>query len=341
MTTTVAPGRVAELLRAAVAVAVLAPSTHNAQPWRFRLVDDDVVELRADRSRALPVADPEGRELVISCGAALLTLELALRHFGLAAGVDLLPDPADADLLARVTTEGPAVTGDPALVAAIPLRRTHRRPFDPRDLPEPLLDTVISEAAADDAWAYVVTSVADRWFLGGLVEAGDRQQLADPSFREELAWWMRSHFDDAKDGMRGYADGSFDPVSHVRPLLRSLDTGRATGARNRRLAEGSPAIVVLGTAGDTPRDWLVAGRALQRMLLRVTAAGVAAGFVNQPVQVPPLRERLARAVPHDGYPQLAVRLGYPLSVPPLEPRRGVEEVLEVLPALPRQRTAVD
>lgn len=90
-----------EQLRAAVAFGVQAPSGHNSQPWVFR-VHDGVLDLHADRTRALPVVDPEDRELVISCGAALFNIRIALRRFGLAAEVTLLPDAADPDLLARV-----------------------------------------------------------------------------------------------------------------------------------------------------------------------------------------------------------------------------------------------
>jgi len=70
-------------LRFALQYAALAPSNHNAQPWRF-LVNGDAVQILADRTRALPVVDPFDRELLISCGAALFNLRVALSQFGLA-----------------------------------------------------------------------------------------------------------------------------------------------------------------------------------------------------------------------------------------------------------------
>src|SRR5215469_16093227 len=94
-------GPPAEQLRFLLQYAVLAPSGHNSQPWMFK-IDEDTVELYADRSRALPVVDPDDRELTISCGAALLNLRVALRHFGYAGEVIPFPDPDDPDLLARV-----------------------------------------------------------------------------------------------------------------------------------------------------------------------------------------------------------------------------------------------
>ncbi|MDQ2875014.1 MAG: hypothetical protein M3Y33_09580, partial [Actinomycetota bacterium] len=84
-----------------VAAAGRAPSLHNSQPWRFR-VRGDVVELHADPGRALRQVDPEGRELVISCGAALFGLRLGLRRLGYVPRVELRPDPGQPGLLARV-----------------------------------------------------------------------------------------------------------------------------------------------------------------------------------------------------------------------------------------------
>ena len=89
-------------MRWAVEQAARAPSIHNTQPWRFRWQDGQF-ELRADTQRGLEGADPEGRELVLSCGAALFNLRLALRKLGYSADVTVLPSLADPRMLARVT----------------------------------------------------------------------------------------------------------------------------------------------------------------------------------------------------------------------------------------------
>src|SRR5690606_15823293 len=95
-------GSPSEQWRHLLRYAVVAPSGHNTQPWLFRLINDGV-ELFADRTRALPIVDPQDRELTISCGAALCQLRLAIRHFGFTDVVELLPDARQAHLLARVT----------------------------------------------------------------------------------------------------------------------------------------------------------------------------------------------------------------------------------------------
>src|SRR5215472_8067432 len=82
--------------------AVWAPSVHNTQPWWFS-GDSTGLSLYADPARQLPVADPAGREMLISCGAALFTARLALRAAGYAPHAQILPDPARPLLVARLS----------------------------------------------------------------------------------------------------------------------------------------------------------------------------------------------------------------------------------------------
>lgn len=76
---------------------MLAPSSHNTQPWRF-CTSGDRVELYADRTRALPFNDPEDRELTISCGCALMNTRVAAAEAGLAMSAEVLPSPDEGNL---------------------------------------------------------------------------------------------------------------------------------------------------------------------------------------------------------------------------------------------------
>ena len=120
------PEQVEELL----ATAGRAPSLHNSQPWRFR-VTPNLIELHADPARRLPVADPDGCELRIACGAALFNLRLALHGLGIRPIVTVLPDPEQPELLAAVRHGGtkPPTPEQLRLLRAVPNRRTNRHPF--------------------------------------------------------------------------------------------------------------------------------------------------------------------------------------------------------------------
>src|SRR6516162_4969325 len=134
-----------------IATAARAPSVHNTQPWRFR-VGEFAIELYADTRRKLR-ADPIGREMLISCGAALYGLRLAVRSLGYLPVVELLPNPARPRLLARVMLGAaePITARERELLEALPHRHTHRGPWDPGPLPPGLVaglqHDVLSEGA--------------------------------------------------------------------------------------------------------------------------------------------------------------------------------------------------
>ncbi|WP_191085279.1 Acg family FMN-binding oxidoreductase [Roseococcus microcysteis] len=301
--------------------AILAPSSHNTQPWRFRL-GADRLDLLADRSRALPVVDPEDRALVISCGAALGHLRVAAEALGQGLDVTLLPDPAEPDLLARIRPGPACAPHRPELLAAIHARRTTRAAFTTEALAQPL-----PLAEAPGVTLHWRTAPAERHAIAELVAEGDRAQMADPGFRGELAAWVRSRHAASRDGMSGAAFGMPDLLSFVGAMaIRRFDMGAGQAAHDMALAENSPALGVLTTPGDTPLDWLRAGEALSRAILALTAAGLKHSYLNQPIEVPALRPKLAALLGTREFPQMLMRAGHGPDIRP-SVRRPLEEVL--------------
>src|SRR5215472_17796487 len=84
-----------------LATAARAPSVHNTQPWRFA-VGAHAIDLYADTDRKVG-QDRDGREMLISCGAALFGLRLAVRGLGYLPAVTLFAERSRPWLLARVT----------------------------------------------------------------------------------------------------------------------------------------------------------------------------------------------------------------------------------------------
>jgi hypothetical protein len=328
-----ADGERAEQLYFLLHYAVLAPSSHNTQPWLFT-VGDDGVELHADRTRALAVVDPEDRELTISCGAALLNLRLALRRFGYEEMVTPLPDGASGDLLARTTVRPNWVPSaeERALFAAIPERHTSRRPFAARDVPPVLLAALEGEADDEGAWLHVVTDPEAKRDLAELIAGAEKMLWDDRRYRRELTTWTHPRRSRRGDGIPGYAQGLADLHTFLAPFAdpAARETGEVGSSLPTSDAEvapdGGPALVVLGTDEDAPHAWLAAGQALERVLLRAQVDGVSASFLNQPIEVVELRPKLREQLQRRGHPQLILRLGYgPESRP--TPRRLLHEVL--------------
>lgn len=319
---------VRDQLRAAVAWAVLAPSSHNSQPWLFD-VRPDHVDVLADRSRALPVVDPDDRELTISVGAAVYFLGVALRRFGHDPVIAWWPDHHDPDLVARVSLgeEREPTLHDIERFAAVTRRCTNRGPYLDRPVPGGLLETLALDAAAHGAHLEFVEG-PDRHAVADLVAEADMLQMHDRMFRRELAAWTTANRSKRCDGIRGYAVGAHDLASNFGPLaIRTFDLGRGQAARDAALAEGCPALAVIDTPGDEPADWTAAGAALASVLLRLTAEGHTASFLNQPIEVAMLRDRVAERFGADGVPQLLLRLGVPTELGEHTPRLSAEEVL--------------
>lgn len=305
-----------------VRAAVKAPSSHNTQPWIFRLHDDHIA-LIADRTRALPVNDPEDRELSISCGAALFTLRVAVGASGYTSRLELLPDE-DPDLLANLWVTGtrPASTEDLALARAVDARHTCRKPFIDRPLEPSLVDAMRRAAATESATLVTIDDFDVRLALASLVGEGDKMQFSDPRWRRELAAWMHP---------RRSGDGLIMPdlaLPLARMVVSAFDLGSRTGASDQELASSAPLLAVISTERDEPEQWLRAGQALQRVLLAVAPFGVQAGYLNQPCQLPDLRPRLHRLLGASLMPQVVLRLGYPAQAPDLSPRRPLDAVLE-------------
>lgn len=310
------------ILTALIGQAIQAPSSHNTQPWIFAIVKGQV-ELWADRTRALPVNDPDDRELTISCGAALLNLRVAAASRGQVAGAVVLPEGAEPDLLARVSfAPAPARPRDAALAKYVARRRTYRRRFAGRPAPDEAVAAFVAAAGQEGAWFHPLTTDAQREGVAALVAKGDAAQWADPRWRRELASWMHPR----RRGEGLTVPGLAQPFAQA--VVRTFDMGKGVGARDRQLADESPLLAVLGTPGDRPADWLAAGQALQRVLLTAVAHGLQASYLNQPVQVGALRPRLAALAGRAGHPQLLLRLGVPVKRLAPAPRRPVAAVIE-------------
>lgn len=311
-----------------VGYAILAPSGYNRQPWLFK-IRGGRLEVHADRRRALPVIDHNDREMTISCGAAIFNLRVAARHFGYMPLVEILPEEDHPDLLATFTLgdRRPSTHEENVLFGAITRRRTNRAPFEKRKVDPAVLQRMCKGARDRGAWMVTLVHRAEKHKLADLIAEGDRIQFADKRFRRELAAWVHSNRSHSHDGMPAMALGMSEVLTAAHSLpIRTFDIGKGVAAKDQDLAEHSPALAVIGTAEDTPRDWIRAGQALQDALLIATSLGVSASFMNQAVEVELLRPRVATVVERTGFAQVVFRLGYGPELPRM-PRRSVSEVL--------------
>jgi len=307
-----------------VRVAARAPSLHNTQPWRFK-VREQAIELYADRRRQL-AEDPSGREMLISCGAALYGLRLAVRSLGHLPEVDLLPEPAgNRRLLARVRlgAAAPFTPDEQKMLAAVLHRHTHRGPFEPGPLPDGLLPCLRRDARAEGATLIAIEEDRQRKLLADTVALASLRQVMDSASRAEIVRWTRELGSPARDGVPAYAfPPTPDEPSGWLPR-RDFDLGRGVG---RLPADGSngPVTAILVTSGNGEEDWLRAGEALHRLLLRAASRWVFGNLQSQPLKVVWIRALIRHQLVLPGWPQMLLQLGLSRTTHPTARRPPAE-----------------
>jgi len=330
-----------------------APSVFNTQPWSFRIVAADRIQLRANLGECDDVdrghwnrwlrsdmhhPDPRAREFAISCGAALFNLRLAIRVAGHDLAVWLLPDPGrDGALLASVEI----VTGrikkptleEQELFEAIWRRHTNRWPYTIIPAPLPIIVAMEGAAAREGAWLRLLRAGEARSWMR-LAAKADR----DPAFRPLFPDYV------PPDG--------YGPTPKNRYPRTRKDFWRAD---EKRRFERKPQLMALSTDDDQPVDWLRAGQALQRAILTgtresVSAAyglaaryhapwrygfparrhllkhddvardGVSVSFLTQPLERDDVPRRWPWRWPFTGLPRMVMRVGSPRVPAPAAPR---------------------
>lgn len=332
MTTATATATVPEqVLRRVVTLACRAPSVYNTQPWAWR-VRPDGLELYADHQRRLAVADPQGRELVISCGAALHHARIAARALGWEPTVRRSPEAAAPALLARIRLT-PAIPPRSAAgdLAALHERRTDRRRFTSWPVPQERVEELAAVSRDEHTGAVAVTDVTERFRVELLVSRALQLQARSDELAEEQGRWL--------DRRRG--DGV--PIGTVpdRPGETSHRSRFGLGTLDDpgRDVEGSDGLLVLCAERDDRDAWLRCGEGLSALWLHAVRHGMSIVPLTQVVEVAETRSALRHELFGGlAHPLLLVRVGWqPIGRSQLDPtpRRSLADVL--LPGVPPRR----
>ncbi|MEU7143934.1 NAD(P)H nitroreductase [Nocardia sp. NPDC046473] len=309
-------------LRAALTLAVRAPSVHNTQPWRFR-ISERAVQLYLDPTWAHQPSDFDQRDVVLSCGAVLHHLRVALAASGWSAVVRRLPNAANPNCLASIelVPHRPTML-DSALGNAIPHRQTDRRNFSSAPIPPGYLGLVNERATTLGASVRQAVDTARERLVEAL-RAATVLDSAEPQYRLELANWSGRPTTPGGLPARSIPLRS-DPDGSLRPVAAAPHAG---SGHEPDFAE----LLVLATSGDDRLAQLCAGEALSAVLLTATNVGLATCVLTDPLQVPELRQRIRVGVLDGrGYPQAVIRIGWTADAAalPFTPRHALGDVLE-------------
>jgi hypothetical protein len=316
----------AEVINAAVRLSCRAPSLHNSQPWRW-VADHDGLHLFADSSRKLQSADQSGRQALISCGAVLHHLRVAMAAAGWACQVDRFPNPSNLAHVASIDFSPlDFVTADDRNRADAILRRTtDRLPFAaPASWGsfEPELRNVVDDRVV----RLDVLSDALRPELAEASRLSASLRLYDSAYHAELDWWTAGS--DASQGI---------PLSSLVSATESerVDVGReyAVGAANERrvgITRDRSTILVLSTDEDSRGNAVRCGEMLSAALLECTLAGLATCTLSHITESAGGRRVIAALIDSTAFPQLLIRVGMTPALenlPVMTPRRWFADVL--------------
>ena len=310
-------------LVAAAETAGLAPSVHNTQPWHWR-VDSDGLELRAEPARQLQASDPDGRLMVLSCGAALHHARIALVAEGWQVEVERRLEP---NRLAQVRVTGRAERDPGAMrhLQTLQIRRTDRRPVADAPIEPAVLDAVRAAVESEGTWLHLMRPDE----VVELAAAADRAQTLegfDPQWREEISYWA--------GGLRGEGLGvPTTAIPHETPqtTVPARDFGVTGDLPITAGHDGAARYGILFGPGDTAASWLRAGEALSAAWLVAIEHGVSLVPMSAAIEVDSTRTILRRLVSGIGDPYLVLRLGVPepdRATPPRTPRLPASETVE-------------
>jgi nitroreductase len=317
-----ASGDVAKL-RHFARYAVLAPSLHNTQPWRFSQRDQALV-VRADRTRTLPHSGAEVGEPYVSIGACLEALTLAALGYGYLVSVDV---GDREDEFANVSL-GERVAPDASLLEAIVTRSSNRSFFETESLPDDVL-ALATRHQSSGASVRVVTDAVGIAFLAEQTRRGTLAVMGPPGFRHELSDWVRSNVTRKFDGMPGFTQGIPMPPSLVaRHLIKNVNISKGQAKKDAARLVHSAAVALVLRHEDTHESAMSAGGLYARVCIQANQQGVATSGVAAATVDPSARQSVMDQFGLDHRPVALIRLGRPTKVARHTPRWPLELVTD-------------
>jgi hypothetical protein len=261
--------------------AVWAPSGDNSQPWSF-VLEGASVRVYLDPKRDNPILNFNLSGTYIAHGALIENIALAAPLAGLAAEVELMPDPSDPLCTAKITFKEARAEADP-LAYVIHDRHTNRLPYEKRALsPDAFgafeaIAKLVPDAKLfllDDRAAVRAAATSSALMEKVALETSALRHL----FVTDILWSAEEN----RSGKQGLFIDTMELPPPARFAMRHIShSGIASFANmigfsniarisNARLYASGPALGLITIPAETPSAYLAAGRALERVWLEAT-----------------------------------------------------------------------
>lgn len=317
-----------EKLRFLLNFAVLAPSSHNSQPWSFH-IENNSIKIYADMARSLSASDTNNCQLFISIGCALENILTASEYYGYTVTVALFPDPSDSSHVADVAfVEAPNyIRPKHHNIFSIPKRHVNRTKYDDR-LPEEDFIQWVESLASDATQIAFVTEKEKKGFIADVVIEAGIAAVQDSSFRHELSRYVKSNYTSSPVGMPLYGFGVPGPVSLVAPfMMKYINMNKVNKKTDIDILKNhTPAVLIIATRNDTKKEWLETGILYERIALEAERRGLSTAPSAAAIQIGEFYKKLQEILQTTYRPQFFARVGYAKGTTKPSPRLTVDAV---------------
>jgi hypothetical protein len=311
-------GNLREQMKYLLQYAILAPSSHNTQPWKFSL-GEHTIKFFIDKTRWLQVADNDQRELHISVGCALENLLIAAAHFGFSCNVNYFPDSKDQQLVAEVSlTPQGDVSQAFELFSALTARHTNHQVYESRPIPETAQQRLQECCVNDGISLYLTDDLGVKRNVDELMVRADAIEFSDPTFREELGFWV---------GQGAFGTSWF--MSKIGQLaVTYVNMGKSTAKKDSEVLMSSPILGLICSQTNERVAQIKVGQTFERIYLISSILEMSLQPMSQVLQVPEVKAEMQKLLPNPTlFPQQPFRLGYAKPEAEHTPRRMLEEML--------------
>lgn len=310
--------------------AVLAPSSHNTQPWSFS-VTENTIKVYREKTRRLPIADVNDRQLFLSVGCAIENIIVAANYYNYLTEIEYNQDPSKKDLMAVINfkREIMKLNDKNHLIKFIKLRRTNRNKFKNEVIDKNLIIS-FSNLQIDNATICIIEDREKLSKLSDIAINASINSMEDNGFRIELSHYVKNNLTKSSIGIPGYALGIPTFVSFALPyLIKCFNLEKISKKKNEILLKKyTPYIVLITTKTDESKDWLNSGRLFQRLALLSTKNRISLSPWGAPIQIGEFYKDIQEIVKTSDRPQMFIRMGYTLKTAKSSPRLMADDVIK-------------
>ncbi len=321
---------VSEKIKFILKYALMAPSSHNTQPWRFSLQGNSI-KLYADISRELTISDPTRREMYISLGACLMNLLIALDHFSFSVNYTLFPTTDPLHVATIVFSEDiNKKSKQDDLFRGIMLRFSDKQKYLSKDIPKTILDYIKQINQDSVLEVKLITDIDIKVQVAQCVQTGEAQIMENDDFRTELSQWLRHNYTRKENGMPGFTAGIEDIQSIIGPfLIKHFNMSTGVGVKQKLI--GSPLLVIVASTKDSPTMWVRAGMVYEQIVLYAATKGIHNGTLASIIELETLNKKVTEIIGISKSKRIQVffRLGFSNNKIVRSPRIPLENILEI------------